>query len=304
VCACAVLLLGIGAIGPAGAGAAGCPDVMFLGARGSGEPATKVVKGKRIPYYEGVGWPLDEMAGRLGKAVAAYKETFDTVPIDYTAASVDVLVPSKAEIATMAAAGVGGVITGIASPPIGAGEVAAGLSGVAFFYYLRHLKPYTASIDDGVAATIKTVDRWASACPETELVLAGYSQGAMAVHQAELKLDDDALDAIGGTLLLGDGDRVPHTKAELIGGASRSGQGVRIALKGLKKPKDVAEPETTVEICVPEDIVCDFVLHKDAGALPWYKNAAHNHTHYQYYPQEHVLDQAVDWLAREMGLEG
>jgi hypothetical protein len=51
-------------------------------------------------------------------------------------------------------------------------------------------------------------------CPHA-LILAGYSQGAMVMHQAELQLaaahDTGVLGQITGTLLLGDGDRISHT---------------------------------------------------------------------------------------------
>jgi hypothetical protein len=58
-------------------------------------------------------------------------------------------------------------------------------------------------------------------CPQALLILAGYSQGAMVMHQAELRLaaahDDGVLGQIAGTLLLGDGDRVSHTAADEFG---------------------------------------------------------------------------------------
>lgn len=92
---------------------------------------------------------------------------------------------------------------------------ATNLGAAELIYEKKNLKPYEASLADGVKQTIADVRAVLSLCPESELVLAGYSQGAMAVHQAELQLqrggDEEALGAIGGTLLLGDGDRVPNT---------------------------------------------------------------------------------------------
>jgi cutinase len=256
----------------------GCTDVTFVGARGSGETKSQ---GK------GLGEPIYEMAKRLEGKVLDYGETMSIVPVEYRADSVKDLIPSTVEALAFD--------TGLAS-------VALGL------YWDRHVRPYTASVNDGVAETIDDVRKVLAGCPETELVLAGYSQGAMAVHQAERKLehegDEESLGAIGGTLLLGDGDRTPLTKAKLIGGASRLTPGIRVALHGIFRPQDVQEPETTVEICAVNDIVCDFspssVVHGALGAI---KVGTEVHTSYTKKSSEKAyLNQAVDWLAREMGL--
>lgn len=269
---------------PQVAAATDCADVMFIGARGSGEPMQVRKNGKLVTYHHGVGAAVDFMAGQLGDAVSAYGEEMRILPVIYDADSTDDLIPSKHELEIMAASGLGGAAT---------------------LYYTRHLKPYIASLNQGVSQTIVAIRAVLSLCPETEIVLAGLSQGAMAVHQAELRLeregDEESLDAIGGTLLLGDGDRAPNTHAKLIGGAPRSGEGVRVYLHGVK-PKDVAEPETTVEICVSGDLVCDFKLHIEPGASAWYRRAAHVHSNYTNPPQRVYLVKAVEWLAREMGL--
>jgi cutinase len=260
------------------ANASACTDVTLIGARGSGE--TKY-QGK------GLGEPIYAMAKRLEGKVLSYGESMSTEHVEYTAAPVGELIPSTAE----------------------AFAFQTGLAGVALgLYWDRHVRPYTASVNDGVAETIDEVHKVLGECPETELVLAGYSQGAMAVHQAERKLehsgDEESLDAIGGTLLLGDGDRTPLSKAKLIGGASRLTPGIRVALHGILRPQDVQEPETTVEICAVNDIVCDFspssVVHGALGAI---KIGTEVHTSYTKKPSEEAyLNQAVDWLAREMGL--
>lgn len=252
---------------------------MFIGARGSGERLSKA--------NHGLGWPVYEMATQLGKAVSRYGEHMGMLGVVYSADSVGELIPSVPEAAAYAAATPGGALA---------------------LYYARHMKPYTASVNEGVKLTIEAVHAVLSRCPETELVLAGYSQGAMAVHQAERKLehngDEEALDAIGGTLLLGDGDRTPLTDAKLIGGASRLTTGIRVALHGIARPQDVEEPETTVEICAVNDIVCDFspssIVHGLLGAI---KLGTEVHTNYLNKPSEKAyLTQAVDWLANEMGL--
>jgi hypothetical protein len=258
----------------------GCRDVMFIGARGSGEPLQVKKNKKKITVFHGVGKPIDYMAGLLEKDVLAYGETMGILPVVYKADGVEDLIPSKSELAEMA------------------------LGGAAGIYYSQNYKPYVDSIADGVTRTIADIHATVDRCPETELVLGGYSQGAMAVHQAELQLeragDEEALDAIGGTLLLGDGDRSPNTQAKIFGGAPTGGEGVQVYLHGAK-PEDVAEPETTAEICARGDIVCDFKLHLDRA---WYQEGAYVHASYNVEPQQVFLRQAVAWLAEEMGLVG
>jgi cutinase len=273
-----VLVLGTGS---SVAAPHGCRDVMFIGARGSGEPL-RVKKGRQlVTVYHGVGKPVDYMAGLLEKDVSAYGETMGILPVNYNADSVDELKPSKKELAAM---------------------VAAGPTGAPAIFEAKNLRPYEASIAQGVTNTLGAIHGALDGCPETELVLAGYSQGAMAIHQAELRLeregDEEALNAIGGTLLLGDGDRAPNTRAKIFGGAPAGGEGVQVYF-GRFKPIDVPEPETTAEICVTGDIVCDFKFHLDEA---FYTEGTQAHSNYDVEPQQAYLRQAVAWLAEEIGL--
>lgn len=258
----------------------GCRDVMFIGARGSGEPQRQWTDNGKATT---IGKPLFYMAELLETDVLAYGETMGILPVVYPADSVLELKPSKAEIELM---------------------VAAGLGGARKIFEVKNLKPYEASIAEGVKQAIADVHAITARCPETEIVLAGYSQGAMAVHQAELQLDRDgdeeALDAIGGTLLLGDGDRAPGTQAKIFGGAPAGGEGVQVYFQKFE-PLDVVEPETTAEICVRGDVVCDFKFHLDKA---FYTEGTHVHSSYDVEPQRVYLRQAVAWLAEEMGLTG
>lgn len=275
---------------PEAAKAASCADVTFVGARGSGEPESA---------GGGMGVPIARMVNTIKKAVIDFPETFGARAVRYTAAPVERLVPSKAELVAMAATG----SLGIGNPAAGVG----GLFGAAALYYGAHLKPYMASIEGGVKATIDLLHSELARCSEAEFVLAGYSQGAIAIHQAELRLERDGdfetLDAIAGTLLLGNGDRVAGSKAKLVGGAPLGARGVRVVLHAVKS-RDVPEPETTIEICVRGDIVCDFDLEVGAGSLSKYKAASHVHSSYVNTPQSHYLDIAAQKMATMMGLLG
>lgn len=275
---------------PEVAKAASCADVTFVGARGSGEPEGA---------GGGMGFPIARMADTIRKAVLDFPETFGARAVRYTAAPVERLVPSKGELVAMAATG----SLGIGNPAAGVG----GLFGAAAMYYGAHLKPYMNSIEGGVKATIDLLRSELALCPEAEFILAGYSQGAIAIHRAELRLERDGdletLDAIAGTLLLGNGDRVSGSKAKQVGGAPRGARGVRVVLHAVK-PRDVPAPETTIEICVRGDIVCDFDLEVGAGSLSKYKAAARVHSSYDDPPQSHYLDVAAQKMATIMGLLG
>jgi cutinase len=271
---CWLALLAV--VAPANAVAAraprSCPDVTFVGARGSGEPADRAT--------HGMGASVSYMADRLDQALGASGLTMSTLSVIYPALGVDVLKPTRAEIALM--------LTG---HPLEAGAL----------YYEHNLKRYVASINEGISQTVREATIVAANCRNTSLVMAGYSQGAMVIHQAELQLDDqrhvDVHDAIIGSLLLGDGDRVHDSRARLVGSAPRTGEGVRVYVHRIRA-RDVDEPWSTAEICNSQDIVCDFNLDYIRST----KRAAHAsavHTGYLAHDPT-VLDQAVDWLASEV----
>lgn len=102
---------------------------MFIGARGSGEPLQVRKHHKMVTVFHGVGKPVDYMSGLLEDYVTAYGETMGILPVIYRADSVKELFPSKAELAEMA------------------------VGGARAIYERRNLRPYEASIADGVAKT-------------------------------------------------------------------------------------------------------------------------------------------------------
>jgi hypothetical protein len=131
----------------------------------------------------------------------------------------------------------------------------------AVFYYRHNVKRYLGSINEGIASTIAEAMYVHQRCPQALLILAGYSQGAMVMHQAELQLaadqDTGVLAQIAGTLLLGDGDRVSNTTAREFGTSRTRSKGIRTYLLA-NSGKDVLDPATTANICNAGDIVCDF----------------------------------------------
>jgi len=257
---------------------AACPQMVLIGARGSGESDTSKT--------HGMGPVVSYMADRLAGELRGNREVMRTLPVIYSALSVDVLRPSKAEIASFA----------VLSP-----------AATAAYYYVHNVKPYLASIEEGVNSTISEAAAEVAACPHTDLILAGYSQGAIVVHQAELRLEDgtappvarpldtEVLNRIVGTLLVADGDRVRYSEEALFGSASAGDQGVQVAIHGIAA-RDVGDPGGTVQVCDAQDIVCDFSL-SNIRSLKRAAHAAAVHTSYLDH-DKHNLNLAVDWLHR------
>jgi hypothetical protein len=220
---------------------ASCSRVWFIGARGSGEPASG---------YNGMGPEVDHMAKVLAADLAAKGRRTQLLPVFYPADSVDDLKPDKAVLKWLAA-----------------GNVAAAIAK----YVTTSVFEYDASIDSGIKMTEYEVASVLRLCPGAKIVLAGYSQGAIAVHDAENWLaahEPGELRHVLGTLLLGDGDRVPNTKAKEFGTSKAGAQGLRVYFYRhlpLVKPQDVPLPRSTANIANADDIVADFDFSHFAG---------------------------------------
>lgn len=245
-----------------------CPDVEFLGARGSGE--------KSIKPFRGLGPEVNKMFTVIQGMLHKDGITYGTMEVDYSAVSVDVLVPS----------------------PMGA--------MLGFVYWFNHnVHEFTSSINGGVADTITDLKDFHNLCPATDYVLGGYSQGAMVIHQAENSLSAKLRNTIAGTLLLGDGNRVIKTKAKEFGTSPANGQGIETWFRdnhfpGMPPVKDVPLPKTTANICNNHDIVCDF----NASSFPHYSADAKVHTSYakcnkkNQCTYEKVLTTAATWVGK------
>jgi hypothetical protein len=245
-----------------------CSEVFFLGARGSGELPTK--------QFQGMGPEVDKMATVVRGVLKADGITLvRTLNVGYPADSVDDLVPTKYELALFAAD------AALAVP----------------YYYQHSVKKYLASINEGITNTISEAKYVRSQCPHALLILAGYSQGAMVMHQAERQLaaahDTGVLGQITGTLLLGDGDRISHTAAREFGTSTARSQGIRTYLH-QNSDKDVTDPAATANICNAGDIVCDFGRKT---VLSW-KTGLKVH---ESYTTGAALTDAATWIAQVTG---
>lgn len=215
------------------------------------------------------------MANRMRSRLARYGETTDLIGLSYPALGVETLVPSTFQINLLTK------------------NPAAAFA----LYKKRNFDRYMNSIDKGTSSMRRAIVDYASDCQDSDLILGGYSQGAMAIHQALNQLDaanSEAGYAVAGTLLLGDGDRAPGSRARSFGTAPRRGEGIRNYLHA-NDGRDLPDPKFSVSICDEGDLVCDF----DRSAFRHPLGAAAVHTRYLK-SRRGVLDGAVDWLSEEL----
>ena len=74
------------------------------------------------------------------------------------------------------------------------------------------------SVKDGADATAEQFEAFTERCPDTKVVLAGYSQGAMVIHRNLYDLADDP--HVAAALLIADGDRLPDDTTINMGSAA------------------------------------------------------------------------------------
>ncbi len=237
--------------GPARVVPSACSSVIILGARGSGQSASD---------DGGLGPEVDVVANVIGDKLKARGASVEVRSVDYPADDVNGdLKLSTSEIRRI------GVLLGIAR--IIHGPLKPDIEKVWGYYYHTHIAKFLASIKSGITALTSEIRKEVAACPLSQLVLAGYSQGAMVVHQAEAALREGSpqdLAHIGGTVLIADGDRVAGSDAaERLGGVPATDAGLRPYIyqwrqSDVPSPTDPPIPATTVEVCEKGDIVCDF----------------------------------------------
>jgi len=264
-----------------------CSSVWFVGARGSGEPASG---------NDGMGLELHNMAKVLNTDLAAKGKHLQLMPVFYPADSVYELIPSSSSK----------FVQDLLSGPL-AGTVLAA-------YEAANIAKYDSSINQGIQGTEQAVGTILGLCPGAKIVLAGYSQGAIAVHEAENWLHANKpgeLTHIVGTLLLADPDRAPNTghKNQRLTefGTSQTSKsatapvGLRVAL-GLVKAQQVPLPGSTANIANIDDIVGDFSWSHLEGktiaqVVANFQKAVRVHTSYANDP---ALTSAVNWVASKI----
>ncbi|WP_273732984.1 cutinase family protein [Mycolicibacterium septicum] len=121
---------------------------------------------------------------------------------------------------------------------------------------------FMSSVDAGVAALGNQYAAFTQQCPASEVVLAGYSQGAMVVHRNLTALS--ASPNLAAALLVADGDRLPADPTVNLGTATalpRTGKGVAQdwpILAHAPAPLPVSVGSRTISVCDRGDAVCDY----------------------------------------------
>ncbi len=122
---------------------------------------------------------------------------------------------------------------------------------------------FLGSVGDGTKATAAQVKAFTAKCPDTKVVLAGYSQGAMIVHRNLYDLADNP--QVVAALLIADGDRLPVDTTVNMGSAAAApgvGMGVAQEHSFLASANTSKLPPAigarTVSVCDVGDPVCDY----------------------------------------------
>lgn len=122
---------------------------------------------------------------------------------------------------------------------------------------------FLGSVGDGTDAVATQYTAFTQRCPDTKVVLAGYSQGAMVVHRNLYALADDP--HLAAALLIADGDRLPTDTTVNLGStaiAPSRGKGVAQEHSLLASANTATLPPAvgarTVSVCDIGDPVCDY----------------------------------------------
>jgi hypothetical protein len=134
-----------------------CASTVIIGARGSGQS---------FNGFDGMGPAVDYMAHAVGDWLAKEPDGVQYVGDPYPADSTSVLAPSHRELFLL-----------VFNPNDGLKD-----------YLVNNVAKFESSIDVGIVDAVALADETIEECPATKLVMAGYSQGAMVIHQTELHL--------------------------------------------------------------------------------------------------------------------
>ncbi|MFC4243912.1 cutinase family protein [Gryllotalpicola reticulitermitis] len=144
-----------------------CPDFEFIGARGSGEDNEYSASTRytaKNPTF-GMGGELNDVYQRVAQAAAQNGETVTPYGVPYPAVGIDVV----------------------------SGETLA----------TGDLSVYTKSVDLGAHAATAELERVSRACPNTGVIVGGYSQGAQAMVDAVLAATPNARAAVVAAVFFG-----------------------------------------------------------------------------------------------------
>ncbi len=126
---------------------------------------------------------------------------------------------------------------------------------------------YFKDLTSGVTQAMSDLQAQATSCPGQEIVLAGYSQGAMVIHRVLHQLQDTPadkpiLDRVAVAVLIADGDQVSFDREVMDGSAFHIAFGVgqvdtAVSSSSPAKFKKGIQGRV-IRVCNSGDLVCDF----------------------------------------------
>lgn len=143
----------------------------------------------------------------------------------------------------------------------------------------RAARRWARGVDGATDRTVDLLRGAARSCPQQQLVLAGYSQGAAVIHRTlvAVRRKPGITSRITAAVLIGDPDRVRNTGA-LLGGMPRAPRTARGVLEALTAGMaDVPQRGVVYPVwslCNKGDVVCDFGPTRT-------RTAFHAHTTYR-----------------------
>jgi len=221
------------------AAASKCPDVLLVGARGSGEkgPGTEGWKPPGTGDTYGLGGPVESVYQRLKAGLGSHR-TIQVLSVSYAANGVQTLTHAP--------------------------------------------RQYFSNIAAGVSWTLRQLTAQAKSCPDQQIVLAGFSQGAMVLHRVVHSLGGSKagrqiLARMAAAVLVGDGDELPNDYQTRYGTASTNARGIAQSLRTISHASTArfssALTARVLSVCNNHDLVCGWTdfnlacLSKPASCL-------------------------------------
>lgn len=123
------------------------------------------------------------------------------------------------------------------------------------------LRAWRSPVGPAITRTDRVLATAMSSCPDQQVVLVGYAQGAAVVHGLLTRLGQrKALGRVVGAVLVSDPDRRARSRGVRAGvPAAAADQGGLLARRGMAVPPDVPATTTTFaawNLCARHDLVC------------------------------------------------
>ncbi|MFL6172272.1 MAG: cutinase family protein [Marmoricola sp.] len=210
-----------------------CTDYIYVAALGSGQTFKSTTDLSVSPQ-------LNAVYTRLSADVKAAGKTISPFVFNYPSTSVNVL------------------FDGLGAIPVNKSYITNLKAKIN-----DNLSGYLGGKNQGVNDLFGTVLDINSKCQDkTMIILAGYSQGSMVVHEFLNNFGGPSASRITGSLLVADPERVPYAFAPNLSSADPGGSGVCTVLKPYFScaspfPSADARFKGTLQLCTSLDGVCD-----------------------------------------------